>query len=55
MFSCNRFSRTLVPKQLYVEDIEKKAYGNMVIALTRFCNEIKGLLIKHDCTLIKIN
>jgi len=46
---------TLVPKQLYGEDMEKKAYGGIAIALTRFCNEIKGLLIKYDCTLIMIN
>ena len=46
---------TLVPKQLYGEDMEKKAYGGIAIALTRFCNEVKGLLIKHDCTLIMIN
>ena len=46
---------TLVPKQLYGEDMEKKAYGGIAIALTRFCNEIKGLLLKYDCTLIMIN
>ena len=46
---------TLVPKQLYGEDMEKKAYGGIAIALTRFCNEINGLLIKYDCTLIMIN
>ena len=46
---------TLVPKQLYGEDMEKKAYGGIAIALTRFCNEVKGLLLKHDCTLIMIN
>lgn len=46
---------TLVPKQLYGEDLEKKAYGGIAIALTRFCNEIKGILLKHGCTLIMIN
>ena len=46
---------TLVPKQLYGEDMEKKAYGGIAISLTRFCNEVKGLLTKYDCTLIMIN
>lgn len=46
---------TLVPKQLYGEDLEKKAYGGIAIPLTRFCNEVKGLLLKYDTTLIMIN
>ena len=46
---------TLVPSQLYGEDYEKKSYGGIALALTRFCNEVKGLLLKNDCTLIMIN
>lgn len=46
---------TLVPGQLMGEDMEKKAYGGIAIALTRFVNEAKGYLQKYGSTLICIN
>lgn len=46
---------TLVPAQTYGEDLEKKSYGGIALTLTRFCNEVKGLLLKYNCTLIMIN
>lgn len=46
---------TLVPAQTYGEDLEKKSYGGIALTLTRFCNEVKGLLLKYNSTLIMIN
>lgn len=46
---------TLVPGQLMGTDMSQKAYGGIAIPLTRFVNEVKGLLQAHNSTLICIN
>ena len=45
----------LVGKQAFEEDIEKKTYGGIALALTKFCNLVVPLLGKYNCMCIMIN
>lgn len=45
----------LVSKQAFEENIEKKTYGGIAMALTKFCNIVVPLLGKYNCMCIMIN
>lgn len=45
----------LVPLQVFDESMEKKDMGGIAKPLGDFVRRVKGLLVKHNCTLIGIN
>jgi recombination protein RecA len=45
----------LVPKQLYEQDIEKKAFGGVSIPVSEFCRRVSPKLFDTSTTLILIN
>lgn len=45
----------LVSKQAFEESMEKKTYGGIAMALTKFCNIVVPLLGKYNCMCIMIN
>ena len=45
----------LVSKQAFEESMEKKTYGGIAMALTKFCNIVVPLLGKYNCMCIIIN
>ena len=45
----------LVSKQAFEESMEKKTYGGIALALTKFCNIVVPLLGKYNCMAIMIN
>ncbi len=45
----------LVPKQLYDQDVEKKAFGGVSIPISEFCRRISPKLYETNTTLILIN